>query len=552
LALAALAVPHATAQCSPHWVPGIGDPGATGPGTIADMTLWDPDGPGPLPVRLAVAGQFTSIGGVAAVNVAWMDLATGQWYPLGPGLAGATGMHADRLAARPNGELIAGGYFSNAGALTVGNIAAWNGSAWTRLGAGASNGASDAVSALLALPNGDVLVGGAFLSVGGVPAIRIARWNGSSWSNANLGSFGGPPTDFALAPNGDVIAVGEFRFVFNPASTVTANGVARWNGFAWSALGAGAVGSLASVTVAPGGDVYIGGAINSAGGIPALGVARWDGSGWSALGAGLTPTSPNEFGSANALLVLPDGGLIASGYFTRAGGAPASAIALWDGAAWSPLGAGLSGGSAYTVGTALALLPSGNLAVGGDFLAAGGLTARHIAEYALGGAAPTITAPPTDALSCPAGPVQLSGAAVGAGTIAYRWRIESPLGSGVMVDLADPGFSDPVSGLSFTVAGADSPSVSLSHIVLGTHPTTLRLTVRASNACGQTDSAPATLTVCPGDFNCDGFVDFFDYLDYTTCFQTGVCGPSSPDFNGDGFVDFFDYADFVDGFQTGC
>ena len=55
------------------------------------------------------------------------------------------------------------------------------------------------------------------------------------------------------------------------------------------------------------------------------------------------------------------------------------------------------------------------------------------------------------------------------------------------------------------------------------------------------------------DFNGDAFLDFFDYLDYVTCFETGTCPPGkTADYNGDDFVDFFDYADFVDAFEAGC
>lgn len=57
--------------------------------------------------------------------------------------------------------------------------------------------------------------------------------------------------------------------------------------------------------------------------------------------------------------------------------------------------------------------------------------------------------------------------------------------------------------------------------------------------------------VCPADFNQDGFVDFFDYLDFVSCFEGEACAGDG-DFNGDGFVDFFDYGDFVSAFEAGC
>ena len=54
---------------------------------------------------------------------------------------------------------------------------------------------------------------------------------------------------------------------------------------------------------------------------------------------------------------------------------------------------------------------------------------------------------------------------------------------------------------------------------------------------------------CPADFNGDGQVDFFDYLDFVAAFAEE---DPSADFNGDGQVDFFDYLDFVAAFAEGC
>lgn len=59
-------------------------------------------------------------------------------------------------------------------------------------------------------------------------------------------------------------------------------------------------------------------------------------------------------------------------------------------------------------------------------------------------------------------------------------------------------------------------------------------------------SIPAS---CAADFNGDGAVDFFDYLDFVAAFSTGA---AAADYNRDGAIDFFDYLDFVDAFSTGC
>ncbi len=54
---------------------------------------------------------------------------------------------------------------------------------------------------------------------------------------------------------------------------------------------------------------------------------------------------------------------------------------------------------------------------------------------------------------------------------------------------------------------------------------------------------------CPSDFNHDGIVDFFDYLDFVQAFAAN--DPAS-DFNNDAVIDFFDYLDFVQAFSSGC
>jgi hypothetical protein len=80
--------------------------------------------------------------------------------------------------------------------------------------------------------------------------------------------------------------------------------------------------------------------------------------------------------SVNALAILPGGDLVAGGRFTAAGPVSASRIARWDGAAWSPLGAGVNGSV-----NALAVVPGGDLAIGGEFTSAGGAVCAFLAQW---------------------------------------------------------------------------------------------------------------------------------------------------------------------------
>jgi hypothetical protein len=65
------------------------------------------------------------------------------------------------------------------------------------------------------------------------------------------------------------------------------------------------------------------------------------------------------------------------------------------------------------------------------------------------------------------------------------------------------------------------------------------------------DEVSVFITTCPcaADFNADGTLDFFDYLDFVAAFSSNA---PAADFNADTVIDFFDYLDFVAAFSTGC
>ncbi len=70
-----------------------------------------------------------------------------------------------------------------------------------------------------------------------------------------------------------------------------------------------------------------------------------------------------------------------------------------------------------------------------------------------------------------------------------------------------------------------------------------------TDICGLDEIAVVVRHICRADFNGDGTVDFFDYLDFVDAFS--INWPTA-DFNADGVIDFFDYLDFVDRLSSGC
>ena len=203
----------------------------------------------------------------------------------------------------------------------------------------------------LAVSGTDVYAAGEFTTAGGVPANRVAKWNGAAWSA--LGSGIGNNTVTALAVSGtDVYAGG----TFTQAGGSPVNKIAKWDGANWTSLGTGISAYVYAIAV-NGPDVYVGGTISSAGGTPVGNIAKWDGTAWSALGSGV---------NNNVLsLTFSGGDLYVGGDFNTAGGSPANRIAKWNGSAWSTFGTGMND-SVQT------LVVSGtDLYAGGQFSASG-------------------------------------------------------------------------------------------------------------------------------------------------------------------------------------
>jgi hypothetical protein len=119
---------------------------------------------------------------------------------------------------------------------------------------------------------------------------------------------------------------------FTTAGGLPANRIAKWNGQAWTSLGSGTSSRVSALTVfddGRGAALYAGGSFMQAGGISVNQIARWDGQQWSRLGSG---TMNGVAGSVSALATFDDGtglGLYVGGAFTSSGDVAASSIARW-------------------------------------------------------------------------------------------------------------------------------------------------------------------------------------------------------------------------------
>lgn len=306
-------------------------------GMVRALVVFD-DGSGNGPALYA-GGSFTTADSVTVNGIAkWNGV---SWAPLGNGVSGGINsltVFDDGLGGGPG--LYAGGSFTTAGGVPANCIAKWDGASWTPLGSGISGSVNSLT--VFDDDHGDgpaLYVGGNFATAGGVAAHFIAKWNGTQWSPLGSGVGGVPiaPYVYALTVFDDESGGGPALYAggnFATAGGVAASRIAKWNGTQWSPLGSGIGGegypSVSAITVFDDGSgdgpaLYVGGGFATAGGLLANGIAKWNGRAWSLLGDGMPGTAAFtafDDGSGSGLA------LYAGGYF-QTSPAGDSYIAKW-------------------------------------------------------------------------------------------------------------------------------------------------------------------------------------------------------------------------------
>lgn len=385
-------------------------PPSVNPATLLDMVSYD-DGSGPglfiagpgAAFRLGQSGWTdvsSPVYGIRSLDVidsgAGPELFATAWGPgLSRDLVRWSGASWSTVPHPFNAIDLVAQYEDNSGPrlcayVSSSRFAVWDGSTWTLLpppNFQAQFPNTLQVTSALGFNDGaghELFVGGQFSFVNGIAAARFAHFDGSVWGGENPFS----------APNGAVRALAEFDdgagralFVggeFTNIGGQPMDGIGRWDGSAWTSLGSGlaAGGAEALTSSAVGGSpaLYVGGHFTAAGGQSIRKLARWDGSQWSAVGGDVTRVGGGAW--VHALLEHDDGSglaLFAGGQFDAVAGVTCHNIARWNGASWSPLGAGVSASVLD-----LAVFDDGggaDLYVAGSFWVAGGANSRCIARW---------------------------------------------------------------------------------------------------------------------------------------------------------------------------
>ncbi len=278
--------------CTPDWDTTVGDPGVSvSSGYIGDLRVFD-DGSGEM---LYAGGSFSSAAGQPGTSlIARWDRDSNTWSDVGGGLNNGfvTAIYPFDAGGAP--ELVVCGVFNGAsGVPNTANIAKWDGSAWSALGAGV-DGSAWSMTSWDGVGGDRLYVGGGFQNAGGVFAGGIAAWDGAQWHSMGAGITG-------------------------------------WNEY---------VGAMMAWDDGSGEKLYVGGRFDTMDGLNTPLIARWDGTSWEQVGSGLINDSP-YFG-IESMAVYDDGSgpaLYVGAYQFHAPGQPVGNISKWDGQQWTTVGA---------------------------------------------------------------------------------------------------------------------------------------------------------------------------------------------------------------------
>ncbi len=159
-----------------------------------------------------------------------------------------------------------------------------------------------------------------------------------------------------------------------------------------------------------------------------------------------------------------------------------------------------------------------------------------------------ITQQPSDASACISTPTNFFAGSIGAGPVTYQWQIGDPNAPDGFADLYD-GVTYAYDGRLVTIQGADSPVLGFTCDSLSNIASTYLVRCVLTAPCSAATTNPAVLTVCPADYDCNGFVNGDDFDFFIEAFYWGN---DSADFDRNGFVNGDDFDYFVIAFEAGC
>lgn len=214
---------------------------------------------------LYAVGNFDDVFGVQNLTEIMRHDGT-NFYPLTTG----AGLQAAPLTVKAlavyDSLLLIGGRIIAADGISVYNLAAWDGSAYSAY----AGGTNDYIHTMFTDTINEYLyISGSFTAVGGtLPVNYFAKWDGQNWFDI-VGSADCNANDFELYQN-QLYAAGCFYKIGGDSIT----GIARYNGVDWDSLGK-AYNPGANIMEVFQNELYVGGNFTQIGDTLAPGLAKW-------------------------------------------------------------------------------------------------------------------------------------------------------------------------------------------------------------------------------------------------------------------------------------
>jgi uncharacterized delta-60 repeat protein len=282
------------------------------------------------------------------------------------------------VVVQPDEKILVGGLFTNYNALPTSRIVRLNpdGMLDATFNPPSLNGS---VSAIALQPDGKIVIGGTFSTVNEQPAFRIIRLNSNGSLDTTFNIASGPNSsinEIVIQPDGKILIGG----IFTTVGETSRNRIARLNADgtldASFNPGSGANLTIQTISLQPDGKILVGGDFTNFNGIARNRLARLnpDGSVDTSFNPG---TGANN--SVRAFAVLSNGKILVGGLFTDFNGSPRESVVRLnqDG---SLDAAFASVDFSVTTVTDIVVQPDGLILIGGNFFSVNGVSRSNIAR----------------------------------------------------------------------------------------------------------------------------------------------------------------------------
>ena len=265
---------------------------------------------------IIIGGAFTTLGGSTRNAIGRLSRSGALDAFFNPGAsASPNSAYVSALAIQPDGKILVGGFFNSLGFLSRTNIGRLHsfGLPDSAFDAGPGSGLQH-VSSLAVQPDGKILIGGSFTNLSGQLHINVARLNSNGTLDTNFNAAAsGAVSCLALQADGKILVGGSFTNLSGqPCSNI---GRLNSDGSFDASFNPGASGSVLSLVVQADGKIVVGGMFTNLAGQARNYIGRLNADGNLDIGFNVSANS-----NVVALAIQADGKILAGGSFTNLAG----------------------------------------------------------------------------------------------------------------------------------------------------------------------------------------------------------------------------------------